>query len=216
MSPGGTRLRVEVIHAQHGFVCEGVVVRAIKTPSQYQTVRPSGMGVRFLPPGELVEELLPHMATVERPDTQPVSAPAGDGSSDGSAAVPTREDPGQPPQGASASRSPEKGATPTMELDDRVFEVLFRDRERFRKVFDRDVQTGGIFVPTDDPAGIDEVVRVEVRVEGGGSETIEARVVHSVPQTGSNVGGGNILSGMGVQFSDVARAIDRLRALLER
>jgi Tfp pilus assembly protein PilZ len=206
--PSHTRLRVEVLHAHHGFVCEGIVMRALRTPSHLQTVRPSGMGVRFLTPTELVEELLPHMAAVERPEAEPrpgepTSAPTTGPSVDGVA----------------SSRTPgdRRGAGPaarTMELEDRVFEVVFRDRDRFRAVFERDVQTGGIFVPTDDPAAMDEVVVIRIRVEGGGAEKIEARVVHSVPPTGQDIEGGNILSGMGVQFNDVPRAVERLRALL--
>ena len=217
ISPTGTRLRVEVIHAHHGFVCEGIVKRAIRTPSHFQSVRPSGMGIRFLLPGELVEELLPHMASVERPATEEATAElapskpppaASTGSADESAPS------SPPPARKKAARVVERERPATLELKDREFEIVFRDRERFRAVFDRDVQTGGIFVPTDDPAAMDEVVQIRVRIDGAGSERIEARVVHSVPPSDGGLEGGNLLSGMGVQFSDVARAVERLRRLL--
>ena len=120
---------------------------------------------------------------------------------------------------SSASRGSARsgGSSPqhrTLDLDDKVFEITFRDRERFRNVFERDVQTGGIFVPTEEPAAMDEVVQVEIEIEGVGSERLEARVVHSVPPSGEEVEGQNVLAGMGVQFSDVARAVEQLRQLL--
>ncbi|MDX1630915.1 MAG: PilZ domain-containing protein [Thermoanaerobaculia bacterium] len=206
--PSGTRVRVEVVHARHGFMVEGVVVRALRTPTHLQTVRPSGMGVRFLPPGELVEELLPHMATSKASDSREGQAEKREGA----------ESPAESP--ADSRRAPSGRETgpresSTMELEDRVFEVSFQDRDWFRAVFDRDVQTGGIFVPSDEPAAIDEVVKVEISIEGAGSARLEARVVHSVPPGDEAVEGQNVLSGMGVQFSDVPRAVERLRKLLD-
>lgn len=205
--PSGTRVRVEVVHARHGFMVEGIVVRALRTPSHLQTVRPSGMGIRFLGPRELVEELLPHMATGEGPESRTEKRaervePAGPVPSSRSAPPEVPEAP-EAPSGASSTTEPE------------IFEVSFRDRERFRSVFDRDVQTGGIFVPTDDPAAMDEVVQVEITIEGAGSARLEARVVHSVPPSDEEVEGKNVLSGMGVQFKDVPRAVERLRQLLD-
>lgn len=222
--PSNTRVRVEVIHARHGFVCEGVVVRALRSPAHLQSVRPSGMGVRFLSPEELVEELLPEVASVERPGeaeadaATPADVPAETASADPAGESRPAKGPGSsPPDGGEIITPPpmrsRKPVRP-MELEDRVFEVVFRDQERFRTVFERDIQTGGIFVPTEDPAAMDEVVQIRIRIEGGGAEKIEARVVHSVPSVGEGIDGQNLLSGMGVQFSDVPRAVERLRGLL--
>jgi hypothetical protein len=82
-------------------------------------------------------------------------------------------------------------------------------------VFDRDVKTGGLFINTGTPAALDAVIQVEVSVEGLATAPISlpARVVHRLePPPGSTPD--NLLAGMGVQFLDVGRAVERLRALL--
>jgi Tfp pilus assembly protein PilZ len=55
--PGGTRIRVEVLDPQLGFVVEGRVAHAMKVAPALQQVRPSGMGIRFVPLEELVGAL---------------------------------------------------------------------------------------------------------------------------------------------------------------
>jgi hypothetical protein len=82
-------------------------------------------------------------------------------------------------------------------------------------VFDRDVKTGGLFITTGHPPALDTMIQVEVSVEGLSVPPIglQARVVHRLePPPGSPPG--NLLAGMGVQFLDVGRAVERLRALL--
>ena len=93
--------------------------------------------------------------------------------------------------------------------------MRFRDAEQFRRVFDRDVKTGGLFITTESPPALDAIVQVDVSVEGLHVAPIglQARVVHRLePSPGSAPG--NLLVGMGVQFLDVGRAVERLRALL--
>jgi PilZ domain len=96
-----------------------------------------------------------------------------------------------------------------------VFPLRFRDADQFRRVFDRDVKTGGLFISTVKPPGLDAVIQVEVTVEGIAVAPIrlQARVVHRMePPPGSPPG--NLLAGMGVQFLDVTRAVEQLRSLL--
>jgi hypothetical protein len=57
--PSGSRVRVDIGHAGRSVTVEGVVMRALKSPAHLQAVMPSGMGVRFLQPDELLAELLP-------------------------------------------------------------------------------------------------------------------------------------------------------------
>ena len=95
------------------------------------------------------------------------------------------------------------------------FPLKFRDTDQFRRVFERDVQTGGLFIHTSRPPALDAIIEVEVAVEGLSVAPIclQARVVHRMePPAGSQPG--NLLAGMGVQFVDVERAVERLRALL--
>ena len=54
----GTRLVVEAAQAEHWFAVVGQVVHAAKVAPALEKVRPSGMGIRFLPIDELVDELL--------------------------------------------------------------------------------------------------------------------------------------------------------------
>lgn len=56
--PSGTRIRVEVFDEEHGFVVEGMVAHAAKVSPLLHTLRPSGMGVRFLTGSELIAPLM--------------------------------------------------------------------------------------------------------------------------------------------------------------
>lgn len=56
--PVGQRVRVELVNPRDGFVIEGVVAHAAKVAPALQSLRATGMGVRFLPPEELVERVL--------------------------------------------------------------------------------------------------------------------------------------------------------------
>ena len=53
----GTELDLEISDKKHTVRLGAVVVHARKVPPAWQRIRPSGMGVRFLEPGERVEEL---------------------------------------------------------------------------------------------------------------------------------------------------------------
>jgi len=181
------------------------------------------MGVRFLQPEELLAELLPgvDLAAEERIPGG-VSAPTG--SSVGTSGAPP---PSTPPPAAAATPqapAPQPAPTPPPTAPGRngpeigagaLFPLRFRDAEQFRRAFERDVQTGGLFISTEQPAALDAVIQVEVAVEGSGRAPVrlQARVVHRLePPPGSTPG--NLLAGMGVQFLDVGRAVDQLRSLL--
>ena len=96
-----------------------------------------------------------------------------------------------------------------------LYPLRFRDPDQFRRVFDRDVKTGGLFIHTSKPPALDAVILVEVGVEGLAVPPIrlQARVVHRM-ESPPDSPPGNLLAGMGVQFLDVDRAVEQLRALL--
>ena len=235
--PSGTRLRLAVGHSGRNFTVEGVVMRALRAPAHLQSVMPSGMGVRFLSAEELLEELLPyidfraeehipggvesptasaHAAPVREPSPPPGPPPGtysmgGDAVTAPSAKL-ARPAVAPPPAPTRAAGAPADGSA-IGSAD--VFPLRFRDAEQFRRVFDRDVKTGGLFIHTGRPAALDAVIQVEVEVEGLPVRPIrlQARVVHRLePPPGSPPG--NLLAGMGVQFLDVERAVEQLRALL--
>lgn len=240
--PSGTRLRIAVGHSGRDFTVEGVVMRALRSPAHLQSVMPSGMGVRFLTAEELLEELLPAIdfqaeervpTGIESPPSKHATPMAEDRPATGAFATldelasaasrstaaspmpprgvptPPRGVPTPPPQAAPAATNAQPIA-PAL-----CFPLRFRDAEQFRRVFDRDVKTGGLFIHTSRPPALDAVIEVEVTVDGVPVQPIrlQARVVHRMePPPGSPPG--NLLAGMGVQFVDVERAVERLRALL--
>jgi hypothetical protein len=60
--PAQSRLRIEVLYGERGFVIEGVVAHRRAVHPELVKVTPPGMGVRFLSPEELVHELFPREA----------------------------------------------------------------------------------------------------------------------------------------------------------
>ena len=214
VAPTGTRLRVELIHSSHGFIAEAIVVRAIKTPSHLQTVRPSGMGLRFFTPTELVEAMLPSMAAratrttgaPEASEAQPVDETADEkrpASQTLEVGTPIAKPTTDNPSDISAQFRPPP--VKKIELDRPLFSIFYRDLEQMKSVFERDIKTGGIFIPSPEPEPLDTVIQVEVGIEGERPVRVDARVVHSLDSDGSD--DGNVLVGMGVQFTDPARAI---------
>ena len=73
----GTRLRIEVLDRERGFMVEGVVAHARRGSVDVGRLTPSGMGVRFLSVEDLVRELVPGVEGEERPDAAPAGAPPG-------------------------------------------------------------------------------------------------------------------------------------------
>jgi hypothetical protein len=55
----GSRIRIEVVDRDRGFMVEGVVAHARKIQAELARLGQSGMGVRFLTVEELVRELIP-------------------------------------------------------------------------------------------------------------------------------------------------------------
>lgn len=147
------------------------------------------------PPGESLEDLFgpdPAAETRPAPSPAPAAPPA-----------PTERPPArQPPPAAS------------------TVPVEFADRDSFLSVYGRDIEAGGLFVTTETPASLHEVVLIDLRppIRADKKFCFEARVVHRFdPQSG---GGGAKpgLTGMGVQFLDpdhvraaLAPIIDELR-----
>lgn len=166
----GTRLRVEILDEDRGFVAEAVVARSCKAPVELQRVKPSGMGIRFLAVEELMAGFLPEVEEEEEPE-------------------------------------PEEAA---VELRVTRFRVTYGTPSHFREVLERDVSTGGIFIPTNRPARLNEVIEVEVEVNGQPwpSVTVAARVVQRFLP-----GDETALAGMGVQFLDFAGARKVLTSL---
>src|SRR5882724_1462124 len=73
---GGSRIRVEVVDRDRGFMVEGVVAHARKISGEMARISLSGMGVRFLTVEELVRELIP--SAVGSAEAVPLAPPPQD------------------------------------------------------------------------------------------------------------------------------------------
>ncbi|HLX08119.1 MAG TPA: PilZ domain-containing protein [Thermoanaerobaculia bacterium] len=187
--PPHSRLRIEVIHGDRGFLIEGVVAHRRAIHPELMKVLPPGMGVRFLSPGELIREIFPRAAGAPR-------AAANEGGS------PTPE-------------TPENYELETPLRDDvRTFTVRFASAKDFLGVYERDIVNGGLFVATSRPGRMRELVRIEIHPPGPAQPPVllPARVVQRFePEPGS----GAILVGMGVELLELPQTLARLRPIAE-
>ncbi len=70
----GSRIRLEIGAGKHAFMAEAVVARVNKS---LQTLRTSGMGVRFMTVEELVGELMPEISSTAATDLGEAPLPEG-------------------------------------------------------------------------------------------------------------------------------------------
>lgn len=117
------------------------------------------------------------------------------------------------------SRSAGDGLPP---LPEGSYRLHFTDRRQFLDVYHRDLATGGLFIPTDEPADLHEVITVELSVADTEVAPIrfQARVVHRLdPLMPNGTGDGNLMAGMGVEllsFEQTLKAMWALVAQLEQ
>jgi hypothetical protein len=208
--PPGTRLRIEVLEGDRGFIIEGMVAHARKTRSDLMRMTQPGMGIRFMAVEELVRELIPVLpgeteeipgepsapppSAAPRPVTEPVAEKV----------APPPASPATPP----VPRPAEGGG---------AFSMGFLGPNEFLDIFQRDIVNGGLFVSTRYPGRLQETVRIELRppVPGVSPVLLSARVVQRFePQEGSF--GPNLLSGMGVEILDLPAALAELRPIVEK
>jgi PilZ domain len=93
-----------------------------------------------------------------------------------------------------------------------AYPVRFATAKDFLVVYERDIVNGALFVATDLPGKMREVVRIEIHPPGPAREPIllPARVVQRFePEPGS----GATLVGMGVELLDLPEALTRLRPI---
>lgn len=237
----GSRIRIEVIDRDRGFMVEGVVAHARKTPVELARLNQSGMGVRFLSVEELVRELMPAgLAETEEvprqtgPRPQPPPSPPSPPPTEvmPAAALPPRTPPRPPaprpsePVAVSAPRPvvvvpppplPPRRPPASVEPSGGSFTVRFSGIEEFLEVYRRDILQGGLFVSTRYPARLQETVNVELYPPGLVVDPVlvRARVVQRFePQ--SETGSPNLLSGMGLELLDVPNLLERLSPVIER
>jgi PilZ domain len=230
----GARVRVEVIDRDRGFMVEGVVAHARKSPPELARLNQSGMGIRFLTVEELVRELMPAglAETEEIPqeafhlEPPPPLPPPPPTQVFPTAARPPRPSPpppepvvvGPPKRPVVMPPPPLPPRRPPAPVDPSggSFTVRFSGIEEFLEVYRRDILQGGLFVSTRYPARLQEIVNVELYPPGLLVDPVmlRARVVQRFePQSDT---GPNLLSGMGLELLDVPSAVERLGPVAER
>lgn len=235
--PPGTRLRIEVLEGERGFVIEGMVAHARKIRGELMRLSQPGMGVRFMTVEELVRELIPVGHGVEElpgaPMAPPIPAPAAPGGFEPdldwtpvaplrSPGMPTMSSPRPVPApaapavpGARPAPSPPQ-PIPTPREGTGTFAVHFLSPEEFLEVYRRDIVNGGLFVSTRYPGRLQETVSVELHppYPGAAAVLVRARIVQRFePSSG---GGPNLLSGMGVELLDLPALVEKLEPYVER
>jgi hypothetical protein len=229
--PPGTRVRIEVLEGDRGFMLEGLVAHARKTRGDLMRMSQPGMGIRFLSVDDLVRELIPVLpgeteeiptepvvaepAFFEPPSSAPPSPLAPDAAPTQSIPVPPPPPVAAPPRASSTSAPSAPIPRPTEGAG--VFSVGFLGAKEFLEVYQRDLLQGGLFVSTRYPGRLQETVRIELRLPEPGAAPIllRARVVQRFePQEG--MFGPNLLSGMGVEILDLPAVLAELRPVVER
>ncbi len=205
----GERVRVEIVDPARGFMAEGRVVRVHRVAQALRHVDQAGVGIRFLQPEELVEELLPAAARSAAP---PLRAGTAVSVRD---AEPQDSGETEPEPDAVAAPAPASSA-PSTPASSRVVPVDFPDRSTFLSVYHRDLASGGLFVSTSSPAALQEIVTIELRtpLPGVAPLRFEARVVHRFEPEAAVGSGRNLLSGMGLQFLEPERVRAALAPIL--
>jgi hypothetical protein len=224
----GSRIRIEVVDRDRGFMVEGVVAHARKMQAELARLGQSGMGVRFLTVEDLVRELIPGgisgtepipQDAAPQPEPAPV-APAPPQVPDLPPPPPTPVPPrpvAPPPRPAVPPPSPASVRPPVpVAPSGGSFTVRFAGVDEFLEVFRRDIRQGGLFVSTLYPARLQETVNVELFPPLPFPEpvVVRARVVQRFEPHADS--GPNLLSGMGLELLELPVLLEKLGPVVER
>lgn len=221
--PPGTRLRIEVLEGDRGFMVEGVVAHARKVRGELMRMSQPGMGVRFLSVEDLVRELVPSgygqedfpPAQAEPLPPLPAGAVEREPLWDSVPSIPELpvipvSTPPPNPIPPPVSRPPEPIPTPREGAG--TFAVHFLNQGEFIDVYRRDIVNGGLFVSTRFPGRLQETVNVELHPPFPNARPVlvRARVVQRFEPSGDSFNP-NLLAGMGVELLDLPTVVDSLQ-----
>jgi hypothetical protein len=241
----GSRIRIEVVDRDRGFMVEGVVAHARKSPPELARLNQSGMGIRFLSVEELVRELMPaglagteeipqEAAPRPEPPPSPPPSPPPTELMPIAAPLPRKPVPPPPPPPAPAAPEPAAASPPKpvvlvppppipprrppapVEPSGGSFTVHFSGIQEFLEVYRRDILQGGLFVSTRYPARLQETVNVELYPPGLLVDPVLVRARVVQRFEPQSDTGPNLLSGMGLELLDVPSLLERLSPVVER
>lgn len=203
----GERVRLEVLDRDKGFIIEGQVARIHRVALALRHLEQPGVGIRFLVPAELVGELL-QSAKPRTGTSASLQRPAGIPAP--TSALREASPPPPPPPPAVEATAPAAAPPPVATRPPRSIPVEFVDRASFLAVYHRDIAAGGLYITSESPAALHEIVLIDLRPPLAVPHPLqfEARVVHRFDPPDAD--GRPAMSGMGVQFLDP----DRVRATL--
>ena len=212
----GERVRLEVIDRDCGFFAEGRVTRIHRVPLALRHVDQQGVGVRFLLPEELVEDLVP-LARQSGPATQggrevgfasPLSVEWDAAGARAEAASQPEPEP-EPEPSPSRRRRWTPAAT-------QIVPIAFADASAFLSTYHRDISAGGLFISTPTPMKLQEAVWIEMQlpIPGERPKLFAARVVQRFDPLAAVGDGRNLISGMAVQFVEPEKVLTELKPLL--
>jgi hypothetical protein len=213
--PPGTRLRIEVLEGDRGFMVEGVVAHARKVRGEMMRLTQPGMGVRFVSVEDLVRELVPPSGYGQE-DLPPAFAEPlppleeREWESDPTPFIP--ELPVAPPPVPVFRPAEPIPPIPTPREGAGTFAIHFLNPGEFLEVYRRDIVNGGLFVSTRFPGRLQETVSVELHPPFPNARPVlvRARVVQRFEPSG-NALGPNLLAGMGVELLDLPTVVDSLQ-----
>jgi hypothetical protein len=224
--PPGTRLRIEVLEGDRGFMVEGVVAHARKVRGELMRMSQPGMGVRFLSVEDLVRELVPSGYGQE--DLPPAHAeplppipPLAEGAVEREplwepvVSVPEPFLPELPAVPVAAAPPPSE-PIPTPREGGGTFAVHFLNPGEFLEVYRRDIVNGGLFVSTRYPGRLQETVNVELHPPFPNARPVlvRARVVQRFEPSGDLLSP-NLLAGMGVELLDLPSVVESLQPYVQ-
>ena len=188
----GTRLRIEFL-IDDGFYVEAVVTHAARVSTALQSIRSSGMGIRFLTISELISGLLPKGRDHETEELGEIVRKRADAETS---------------RAATASEDSSSHQT--------TYTVGFRNVAYLLDAIDKEIHFGGVFVTTNAPADLHEEVRIALALPAPIKRTVHAEAIVVKVDDAASSSGESTVTGMGVAFKDPAKVLEKLNRLIER
>lgn len=193
----GSRLRVE-FQGESSFFVEAVVTHAARVSTSLQSIRSSGMGIRFITIGELVSGFLPAGREHETEATEEIAR--------------------KKIAYAESRLEPESGKPTVKHGGGRqtTYTVGFRNVAYLLDAIENEIAFGGVFVVTDSPAGLQQDVRIALALPAPIKRTVHAEATVVTVSDASSASDESTVTGMGVAFKDAPKVLDELNKLIER